>query len=918
MVRKQQITAKLIAAYWQCPRKAFHLLNEKQDVVPHELESIVDRHGQRNNLHYVNRLKDKFGDVPSYTPDILRSGPPVLSSADLEYEDLLASTDVLLKVDGIQHDRKATYVPVIVGGTHSITQEQRIAITFVGIVLARLQKRPCTAGKVVTSDARIHSVQLGKRVRIVHAIIRVLRSWMHEAASSPPGVVLNKNCQLCPFHESCHTEALQIDHLSLLSGLSQKQIQGYNKKGIFTVTQLAYTYRATRSKRQNSYKQLKYKYALKALAVRDNRTYVVKTEHSDIPFPHIYLDVEAIPDQCFFYLIGLLVVTGSVNTQYSFWADREGDEGQIWRQFLTTVGKYDDFTIFHYGSYEGRFINSMARKYNDEDNPLICKIKSRLVNVLGLIYGSIYFPTYSNGLKEIAAYIGYHWTHPEASGLQSIVWRYRWEESKDDKWKRVLITYNQEDCCAAKLVAEAVVRILQRKWDMPGGPIVAGVDSIESESTFKFGKIDFILPDFQHINNCAYYDYQREKVYFRKVIKKRYRSVGRIRPRRKRYRINKNVEIPTPDRCHQCDSTMLYRHGPRYKVVLDIHFTKSGVKRWVIKYQTRRMICRSCGKVSVSQKYHAIRGKYGRNFYALIIYNLIALRQSYGLILEGFRALFGYDIGSMVCNSAKQYFATLYEDTYKDILATLCKGPLVNADETSFNLRSTKSYVWVFTSTTEVAYVYSPTRESAVPKRYLKGFEGVLVSDFFSGYSALDCRKQRCFVHLIRDMNGDLRKNPFDAEFKTILHDFGILMRMILSTIDRYGLKRRFLHKHRTDVEEYYQALSDTDLHSEVAVQYRDRLIRWRDELFTFLDCDGVPWNNNNAEYAVKAFAIRRKSGSGLFTEAGMKRFLILLSVYETCRYREIDFLAFLRSGRTDLLSYPSPIIKATGKLKNP
>jgi len=161
-------------------------------------------------------------------------------------------------------------------------------------------------------------------------------------------------------------------------------------------------------------------------------------------------------------------------------------------------------------------------------------------------------------------------------------------------------------------------------------------------------------------------------------------------------------------------------------------------------------------------------------------------------------------------------------------------------------------------------------------------------------------------------MNGDLRKNPFDAEFKVMLQDFGVLMRSIVSTIDKYGLKSRFLHKHRGDVDGFYRDISTADLHSEVAVQYRDRLNRWKDELFTFLDYDGVPWNNNNAEHAVKAFAIRRKNGSGFFTEAGMKRFLILLSVYETCRYREIDFLAFLRSGRTDLLSYPSPIIKAT------
>jgi len=169
----------------------------------------------------------------------------------------------------------------------------------------------------------------------------------------------------------------------------------------------------------------------------------------------------------------------------------------------------------------------------------------------------------------------------------------------------------------------------------------------------------------------------------------------------------------------------------------------------------------------------------------------------------------------------------------------------------------------------------------------------VLVSDFFSAYDVLDCRKQRCLVHLIRDMNDDLRKNPFDTEFKLMLQDFGVLMRSILNTIDRYGLKRRYLHKHRKDVDRFYRALSTTDLQAETAVQYRERLNRWKDELFTFLDYDEVPWNNNNAEHAVKTFAIRRKIGNGFFTEAGMGRLMILLSIYETCKQLRVNFVVF-------------------------
>ena len=44
------------------------------------------------------------------------------------------------------------------------------------------------------------------------------------------------------------------------------------------------------------------------------------------------------------------------------------------------------------------------------------------VNLLSVIFGQIYFPTYSNGLKEIAGWLGFRWSDRDSSGLQSIVW----------------------------------------------------------------------------------------------------------------------------------------------------------------------------------------------------------------------------------------------------------------------------------------------------------------------------------------------------------------------------------------------------------------------------------------------------------------------------------------------------------------
>jgi hypothetical protein len=88
---------------------------------------------------------------------------------------------------------------------------------------------------------------------------------------------------------------------------------------------------------------------------------------------------------------------------------------------------------------------------------------------------------------------------------------------------------------------------------------------------------------------------------------------------------------------------------------------------------------------------------------------------------------------------------------------------------------------------------------------------------------------------------------------------------------------------------------------SEFARHYQQRLLKYRDKLFTFLDHDGVPWNNNTAENAVKRFVSRRKVMGTPFTESGIRDYLLLLSLSQTLRYRNASFWKFLLSGETDI-----------------
>src|SRR5262249_8952660 len=161
-----------------------------------------------------------------------------------------------------------------------------------------------------------------------------------------------------------------------------------------------------------------------------------------------------------------------------------------------------------------------------------------------------------------------------------------------------------------------------------------------------------------------------------------------------------------------------------------------------------------------------------------------------------------------------------------------------HVDETEVKLQQGKGYVWVLASMENAVYIYRPSREADFLRELLKDFKGVLVSDFYPGYESLPCEQQVCLVHLIRDMNDDLRGSPCDEEFKGLAVEFGRLLRSIVGTIDQYGLKRRHLHKHKAGVARFLRDLAARVYRSELAEGYQKRLARNEGRLFAFLDHD--------------------------------------------------------------------------------
>jgi len=420
------------------------------------------------------------------------------------------------------------------------------------------------------------------------------------------------------------------------------------------------------------------------------------------------------------------------------------------------------------------------------------------------------------------------------------------------------------------------------------------------EGAYLFKRNKFVFPEMETINKAAYWDYQRERVYVKSSNKPTLRRGGHS-THRNTLPPNSTIEYSRPSSCPTCESKLIYMHGKKSRIVIDLRFMRHGIKRWITRYIVRRYRCPSCGSIVHPHDRQRFTGKYGPDLVAYTIYQNIQLRLPQNRIALSVRTLFGLEISRNATNRFKAAAAQTYEGTYNQILRRLCSGRLLHVDETSAGVMGKEGYVWVLTSLEEVAYFYTPTRSGDTIQAMLRDFSGVLVTDFYAVYDAIQCPQQKCVIHFIRDLNEELLNHPYDDELKQLVGAFAGLVKPMIETVDLRGLKKRFLGKHRIFVDRFYKRLSDEFGTSETARKITERLQKNRNTMFTFLDFDDVPWNNNNAEHAIKAFASLRRVFEGTTTEKGLREFLVLLSLCETCKYRNVDFLDFLRSGSKDV-----------------
>jgi predicted RecB family nuclease len=521
MTAMPHLTARALAAYLACNTKG-QLLSRSTIAEPSDFSDLVHEEFKAASAALLKqstgRRLIRYDDIVAHiAADDER---PCFIDCDTTYVD--TNQVVLPQFPKNARATSELYSPILFVPQGPIQPWHKTLLCFSAIALRDFARTITLVGYICHGHGRnLKKIPLSDAIKNTFKALqeaqRTLASKMHVP------LTLNKHCSVCKYQARCRRIAIDTDNISLVGTIGEKERRKLLEKGVTTISHLSYGYRPRRKRRTHATARpaatvvAKNDNRLKALAIKKQQIHVIAAQPSKENGTPVYFDVEGVPGEDFYYLIGMRYSIGNDWIECSLWANTREEEETIWTQCIQRLSTLESPQIIHYGHFETIFFKRMRERYPDAAPypEYVDELLARSHNLLTSIYGSIYFPTFSNGLKDIASYLGFRWTESESSGAVASLWRLHWELTSDDETKARLLTYNLEDCRAVEVVATAVHLCSGGSRKSDSSFDFVDVKSLEVPYQRTFGKFASALPEFQRINDAACWDYQRERVFVR-------------------------------------------------------------------------------------------------------------------------------------------------------------------------------------------------------------------------------------------------------------------------------------------------------------------------------------------------------------------------------------------------------------------
>ena len=354
-----------------------------------------------------------------------------------------------------------------------------------------------------------------------------------------------------------------------------------------------------------------------------------------------------------------------------------------------------------------------------------------------------------------------------------------------------------------------------------------------------------------------------------------------------------------PEKCDHCDGEVT-----GYPNHFDEHVTEDiEIRKKVTCYRFHYGYCRQCKKVVYSKKEGVpANDRIGTEARAIGGY-MRRLGVTYGKTARLFKDVFDLDLTRPSFLSFNTEQAQNGAPLYEGIKQSIRHSPSVNVDETGWRDDGNPIWLWVFATKDAVLYHFDKSRGGKVVIEILgKKYEGVLISDFFSAYNAIEAKaKQRCLAHFLREIKKVQEKNEFppDSVDGIFCSELKMVLKQVIDVWNR--------HREGTAGPDDLDQMKDwatlklvelllLPLEHKDTQRLRGRIIRHNQELFIFLDNPSIEPTNNRAERQLRPMVIKRKLTFGNRSDSGASNEAVIMSIVETGVLNGVEPLDIFRA----------------------
>jgi transposase len=254
----------------------------------------------------------------------------------------------------------------------------------------------------------------------------------------------------------------------------------------------------------------------------------------------------------------------------------------------------------------------------------------------------------------------------------------------------------------------------------------------------------------------------------------------------------------------------------------------------------------------------------------------------------------------------------ILEKPYEIIRNAVLSEGIVNADETSWRLRSKRCWLWIGATPKATFFGIDPSRSRQAYERIFGAFPNTLCSDRYSVYDAHTGKKQACLAHIDRDFNKMSERAGADGALGRILcGELDDIFRLWKKFKEGASSRQDLQDKAQVHIENIKDALtiaaSSSGIQQKSAGLCRN-LLKHFHTLWTFLYEEDVEPTNNRAERGLRPAVIWRKVSGGNQSDWGLTFTERLLTTCCTLKQQSVNVFEFLtKSFEARIRASPAP-----------